>query len=283
MGARFYDAFHDRMHELTEGACSDAVATDSSSTARRCYLVDTAGYAIWSPHFAALDIYDTRSFQSVPLARTEGKVFSALEALGVFVRHSEILYQGTCTKTPSYLMDSVTADGAFPPAEEADAHYPGSPSLGYFPPWANTHGCVQDVVYYDLDEDALAAQADGVASGYISGAGCYEAASWHFARAPGTNAYLLVIDDIEVATTPESATSFEFACSVENGLYTPGAYLLVNGSCGILHEVPEHPITCPAKTDYRPTVPECEDDGAARAAASTAAALLALLLVMARG
>ena len=107
MGARFYDAFHERMHQLTEGACSDDVAADPTSTKRRCYLVDSAGYAIWSPHFSALNIYDTRSFQSVPLARTEGRIFAALESLGVFVRHNEILYQGVCTKTPSYLMDSV--------------------------------------------------------------------------------------------------------------------------------------------------------------------------------
>ena len=176
-------------------------------------------------------------------------------------------------------MDAVTDEGAFPPAEEVDAHYPGSPTLDYFKPWANTRGCVQDVVYYDLDETAVS----GVVTGEVSGA-CYARAAFSFARAPGTNAYLLVVDDISIGTPPgEKATGFQFSCSVENGLYTPGAYLLVNGSCGILHEVPEHPITCPAKTDYRPTVTECEDDGAARAAASTAAALLALLLVMARG
>ena len=92
MGARFYADFHARMHALTENSCSDEAATDATSTARRCYLVDAAGYAIWAPQFAALNIYDTRSFQSVPLARFEGRVFHELEKLGVFTRYTEILY-----------------------------------------------------------------------------------------------------------------------------------------------------------------------------------------------
>ena len=238
MGARFYSDFHVRMHALTENLCSDEAATDATSSARRCYLVDTAGYAIWAPQFAALDIYDTRSFQSVPLARFEGRVFHELEKLGVFTRYTEILrasapriaarrglsdaasdasvprYQGVCQKTPGYDMDAVTEEGAFPPAEAVDAHYPGSDSLGYFPPWANTYGCVQDVVYYDLEED----QVSGVVTGEVAGS-CYKHAAFSFARAPGTNAYLLVIDDIDIAVSPEPEASdgFDFSCSVENG------------------------------------------------------------------
>ena len=143
----------------------------------------------------------------------------------------------------------------------------------YFPPWANTKGCVQDVVYYDLEEDRVT----GVVTGEVAGS-CYEYASFSFARAPGTNAYLLVIDDISVAVPPEPVASdgFEFACSVENGLYTPGAYELINGSCGLLHEVPEFPVTCPAQTDYVPDE-TCKKSAGAR----TRPALLVLSLVAA--
>ena len=67
---------------------------------------------------------------------------------------------------------------------------------------------------------------------------------------------------ISIGTPPgEKATGFQFSCSVENGLYTPGAYELINGSCGLLHAVPEHPITCPAQTDYLPDA-SCPSDGA---------------------
>ena len=272
MGARIYDDFHRRMHALTENACSDDAASDGASAARRCYLVDTAGYAIWAPQFSALNLYDKRSFQSVPLARFEGRVFHELERLGVYTRHTEILYQGTCTNTPAYDMDAVTDEGAFPPAEEVDAHYPGSPTLDYFKPWANTRGCVQDVVYYDLDETAVS----GVVTGEVSGA-CYARAAFSFARAPGTNAYLLVVDDISIGTPPgEKATGFQFSCSVENGLYTPGAYELINGSCGLLHAVPEHPITCPAQTDYLPDA-SCPSDGAPATRPAFVGLLLAFL------
>ena len=56
------------------------------------------------------------------------------------------------------------------------------------------------------------------------------------------------------------------------GLYTPGAYELINGSCGLLHEVPTKTIACPAQTDYLPD-PSCDEDGAM----STRPALLVLL------
>ena len=228
---------------------------------------------IWAPQFSALNLYDKRSFQSVPLARFEGRVFHELERLGVYTRHTEILYQGTCTNTPAYDMDAVTDEGAFPPAEEVDAHYPGSPTLDYFKPWANTRGCVQDVVYYDLDETAVS----GVVTGEVSGA-CYARAAFSFARAPGTNAYLLVVDDISIGTPPgEKATGFQFSCSVENGLYTPGAYELINGSCGLLHAVPEHPITCPAQTDYLPDA-SCPSDGAPATRPAFVGLLLAAVL-----
>ena len=68
----------------------------------------------------------------------------------------------------------------------------------------------------------------------------------------------------------------QFSCSVENGLYTPGAYELINGSCGLLHAVPEHPITCPAQTDYLPDA-SCPSGGADGAPA-TRPAFVGLLL-----
>ena len=144
-------------------------------------------------------------------------------------------------RDPVVAPTQVTAEGAFPPAEEVDAHYPGSPTLGYFPPWANTYGCVQDVVYYDLDDDALAALADGVASGSVNGGGCYDAATFAFARAPGTNAYLLVIDDIEIATTPQNDDAFEctlppHSAAMSSSMCTrfspkPGAWIAVTFRC----------------------------------------------------
>ena len=116
-------------------------------------------------------------------------------------------------------------------------------------------------------------------TGEVSGA-CYARAAFSFARAPGTNAYLLVVDDISIGTPPgEKATGFQFSCSVENGLYTPGAYELINGSCGLLHAVPEHPITCPAQTDYLPDA-SCPSDGAPATRPAFVALLLAAVLAI---
>ena len=41
----------------------------------------------------------------------------------------------------------------------------------------------------------------GVGTGEVAGA-CYARAAFSFARAPGTNAYLLVVDDISIGTPP---------------------------------------------------------------------------------
>jgi hypothetical protein len=118
-----------------------------------------------------------------------------------------------------------------------------------------------------------------VVTGEVSGA-CYARAAFSFARAPGTNAYLLVVDDISIGTPPgEKATGFQFSCSVENGLYTPGAYELINGSCGLLHAVPEHPITCPAQTDYLPDA-SCPSDGAPATRPAFVGLLLAAVLAI---
>ena len=172
MGARIYDDFHRRMHALTENAAVRRRGDRRRAVARRCYLVDTAGYAIWAPQFSALNLDDKRSFQSVPSRASRAASSTSSSGSAPTTRAT----RRSSTRAPARIRPRTTwmpstDEGAFPPAEEVDAHYPGSPTLDYFKPWANTRGCVQDVVYYDSRRDRRVGRRDGRGLGRVLRAG----------------------------------------------------------------------------------------------------------------
>jgi len=164
----------------------------------------------------------------VPLARHEGLVTHELEQAGLLTRTEQTLYQGSCVTTPAYLDTVETTDGIFLTAEEQDQDYAGSPTSGYFPSFSNTYGCVQNVVYYAVDEARLAALG-GVATGSTDGA-C-SVADFTFTAVNGTNLFLLLVDVNTDVDYEHADDGFYYACHVENHLRSPGAYELRNGSC----------------------------------------------------
>ena len=258
-----YAGFHSKMLKITQAAAdaatgracdADAVYDDEwDGSAVRCYLFDGSTYLAWAPQFATASLGDTSAYQMVPLAKHEGLVNQRLEEQGVLVRHAQRLYQGQCTKTPEYLDKVDTTDGLFLTAQEQDENYAGSKTTGYFPPWANSEGCVQEIVYYEVNETALLADYGGLLKGTTSGA-C-SVADYTLAAVNGTNLYLLIVDvttDVERATDAAYGDGlFNFGCAIENHLRVPGAYRLSNGSCPTL-DPPEYETgaTCPEVLGY---------------------------------
>ena len=260
-----YTGFHAKMLAITQAradnatgrACDeDAVYDDDEwdGRATRCYLFDGSTYLAWAPQFATASLGDTSAYQQVPLAKHEGLISQRLEEQGVLVRHAQRLYQGKCTKTPPYLDHVDTTDGLFLTAQEQDQNYAGSKTTGYFPPWANTEGCVQEIVYYEVNEAALLDNHSGVLKGATDGA-C-SVANYTLTAVNSTNLYLLVVDVIANVERATDATHgdglFNFGCAIENHLRVPGAYPLVNGSCPHL-EPPDSETgpECPATLGYR--------------------------------
>ena len=256
-----YPSFHDRLYKLTKAhkdpatgrSCDEFVwpGTTINNEPRRqsrCYLLDGSGYLAWAPQFYNFSIGDKTSYSNVPLARHEGLVTHALAKTGVLVRTEQTLYQGSCVTTPAYLDTVETTDGIYLTAEEQDQKYAGSPTNGYFPPASNTYGCVQNIVYYKVDDAALASLG-GIATGSTSGA-C-NVADYTLTAVNGTNLFLLLVDiqtDVDYEHTDDP---FYYACHVENHLRSPGAYELRNGTCEVF-EPPTANIEaeCPLALGY---------------------------------
>ncbi|GFR88739.1 voltage-dependent calcium channel subunit alpha-2/delta-2-like, partial [Elysia marginata] len=117
----------------------------------RCYLFDYSANLVMDPDFLTANALDKSQYESVTLGRKEGEVMKHLVYHHKFFKRKESQdFQGSCTITPA--QPKVTLEGLPQKPEDHDDYYR---NRGKIPKFHNDFGCIQDVVSYSADDDAL--------------------------------------------------------------------------------------------------------------------------------
>lgn len=202
-----------------------------------CYLVDGHADLIFAAHIPFTSDSNTREYEHTSLGHKEGAVMRELVYTHkLFKRKEQVNYNGQCRTTP--FAEAVTLDGITKTAKEQDDYFKAKHP---FPRLSQSEGCIQEVTTYEVDSSVIA--AGSVLHGSVSDS-CMSA-DYTVTSVPGTNAYLVVLENKDVSASTDEP--FNFGCHISNQVMDAGAFKIINGTC--VHEEDQQAnfsATCPA-------------------------------------
>jgi len=249
------DILYDLMHAQTLSSTSGhgkSCGKQYDGKETLCYVFDSFAHLIFGKSIKDVSIGDTKEYQSVSLGWKEPAVMNDLVYHHkLFDRIETKSYEGSCRTTP--YAPAKTMEGMEHTSKEKDEM---ARMEGKFTRLSQHSNCVQNIVSYKINATnaanvfASGAVLTGTAHGICHG----PAPTYTVVPVPNTNAYLLVLVDVPIVTTPKL---FNFGCHIMKGVMNSGGFRMVNGSC-VIDDAPDvGPATCVATRAY--TIPKCVD------------------------